>query len=119
MIDRKPLTKGEYAFLAVFQGGLCGCGCGRPLDFLTPHAIRDEHLYSLALGGTNELKNRSLYIAGCTKLKDALDAGRRAKVRSLTGVNKKDQKPKAKINGNPKIQSRPFRQERYDNTRYD
>lgn len=95
-MERRPLTKLEYGRLVAEQSGLCGCLCGKPLVF-EKGAIRDEHLVQLAMGGTNDLSNRSLWLTSCAKLKDVLDAGRRAKVRSLTKSTKKSQAPKAKI----------------------
>lgn len=96
---RKPLTKLQFARLAVEQEGRCGCGCGQKLDF-APKQVRDEHLAQRALGGSEDLSNRSLWRLECTKPKDARDAKARAKVRRLTGANK----PKFK----KKIQSRGF-----------
>ena len=95
-MERRPLTKLEYGQLVAEQSGLCGCLCGKPLIF-EPHQIRDEHLVQLSMGGTNDISNRALYRLQCAKLKDVLDAGRRAKVRSLTKSTKKSQAPKAKI----------------------
>lgn len=116
---RKALGKLDFTRLAVEQSGMCGNLCGRPLVF-EPHQIRDEHLVQLAMGGTNELSNRSLWCNACAKLKDALDAGRRAKVRSLTKSTKKSQKTKAKIPARVGgIPSRPMNQKFKSNTRVD
>ena len=105
MTPRKALTKFEFAQLVLFQQGLCGCGCGDKLVF-KPSQIRDEHLHQLSMGGTNELKNRSLWRLECTKAKDTKDAKVRAKNRSLTGATKKSQKAKVKID------SRPFQKQK-------
>ena len=100
MTPRKALTKFEFAQLVLFQEGLCGCGCGDKLVF-KPKQIRDEHLHQLSMGGSNELKNRSLWRLPCTKDKDAKDSNARAKVRSLTKATKKSQKPKKKWQSRP------------------
>ena len=84
---RKPLRNWEFGKLVLDQGGLCGCGCGEKLIF-GPRLIRDEHLVQLAIGGSNDLSNRSLWRIECTKPKDVKDAKVRAKIRRLTGANK-------------------------------
>ena len=94
--ESKPLTKLQFGQLVAEQKAMCGCLCGKPLVF-EPHQIRDEHLVQLSMGGSDEVSNRSLYRLQCAKLKAVMDAGRRAKVRSLTKATKKSQKPKAKI----------------------
>ena len=110
MTPRKPLTKFEFAQLVLFQQGICGCGCTEKLVF-RPKQIRDEHLHQLSMGGTNELKNRSLWRSECTKAKDDADSKARAKVRSLTGATKKSQKPKKKWQSRP--MSHPTRKRKF------
>lgn len=55
MTPRKPLSRREYALLAMRQEGKCGCGCGRKLDFTKPRQVVDEHLQPLFSNGGNEL----------------------------------------------------------------
>lgn len=81
---RKPLTKLEFARLAVEQEGRCGCGCGQKLDFKA-RQIWDEHLVPLFSLGSNDLENRALYRAECAKAKTATETTGRAKVRRFTG----------------------------------
>ena len=92
-----PLKPWEFAMLAVQQGGLCGCGCGEPLEF-GPRLIRQEHLHQRATGGQHTLKNVSLWrVKPCAVAKDKRDSLDRKKLRSLTKTTKKSQRPKAKI----------------------
>ena len=65
--ERKPLTKKQRAELALRQGGLCGCGCGGKLD--DREGIIDEHVQALALLGSNDLANRSLWRKPCSDAK--------------------------------------------------
>jgi hypothetical protein len=95
-VKRQALTKFQFAQLVLKQEGRCGCGCGQKLVFERGQ-IRDEHLHQIAMGGGNELSNRSLWRLECTKVKDRKDAHARKKVRSLTKATKKSQRPKAKI----------------------
>ena len=92
-IARKPLTKLEFARLAVEQSGKCA-NCGVKLKF-EPHQIRDEHVVSLFGGGTNDLSNRQLWCSDCVKPKNAEEAARHAKIKRLRGETK--QGPKKKI----------------------
>lgn len=92
-VKRKPLTKLEFARLAVEQNGKCA-KCGAKLVF-KPHQIRDEHLISLFGGGGNELENRQLWCVPCTKPKDAEDTTRHAKIKRIRGQTKTG--PKKKI----------------------
>lgn len=82
-IKRRPLTKLEFARLAVEQNGKCA-NCGVKLKF-EPHQIRDEHIVSLYGGGSNDLDNRALWCVPCTKAKDKADSARHAKIRHLRG----------------------------------
>ena len=92
----KKLTKHQFAQLCLEQGGLCGCGCKQKLRFKRGQ-IRDEHLHQRAMGGGDEIENRSLWCLECTKPKDKSDAFERKKLRSLTKATKKSRKPKKKI----------------------
>lgn len=94
-VKRKPLSKLEFARLAVEQNGKCA-KCGAKLKF-EPHQIRDEHLVSLCGGGGNELSNRALWCVPCTKPKDAEDAKRHVKIKRLRGETKNG--PKKEITG--------------------
>ena len=85
-IKRKPLSKLDFARLAVEQEGKCA-KCFAKLKF-EPHQIRDEHLVSLFGGGGNELSNRALWCIDCVKPKNAKDAARHAKIKRLRGETK-------------------------------
>lgn len=101
---RKALTKRQYGKLAVQQNGICGCGCGKPLDFDTDRAITDEHILPLHQGGSNDLSNRKLYISDpCAKAKTKSEAAANAKLRRRRG--EKGQYARRKRNG-PQLQSR-------------
>ena len=91
-IAREPLTKLEFAKLAVEQKGKCA-KCGVKLKF-EPYQIRDEHVVSLFGGGTNDLSNRQLWCADCVKPKNAEDAARHAKIKRLRGEPKQGRKRK-------------------------
>ena len=93
---RKPLSKFEFAQLILEQQGLCGCGCGEKI-ILAPRMTRDEHLHQLATGGSNDLKNRSIWRPECVDVKNRSDAHARKKGRSLLKTTKKSQRPKKKI----------------------
>ena len=82
-IARKPLTKLQFAQLAVEQNGKCA-NCGVKLKF-EPHQIRDEHVISLFGGGSNDLSHRQLWCNECVKQKNADDAARHAKLKRLRG----------------------------------
>lgn len=96
-IARKPLTKLEFARLAVEQNGKCA-NCGVTLKF-EPHQIRDEHVVSLFGGGTNDLSNRQLWCNECVKPKNASDAARHAKIKRLRGETKTGPKKKIQSSG--------------------
>ena len=89
-VKRKPLTKLQFAQLAVEQEGKCG-KCGEKLVF-EKMKIRDEHLGQLSITGRNDLANRALWCVPCTKPKDVADAKIRAKLRRMRGENKPKQK---------------------------
>jgi len=104
---RKPLTRREFGFILMRQGGKCGCGCGEKLDFTKPRAVTDEHLTPLRERGSNELHNRALWLTECTKPKTGKEQHNRAKAaRHEEGRTQAD---KRKRNGS-KIQSRGFKQ---------
>jgi hypothetical protein len=103
MEKRKPLTKREFGFLIIRQGGLCGCGCGRKLDFSKPGLVTDEHLNSLFSLGTNELDNRALWLTVCSVAKTSAEAPGRAKVRRIEqGKTQADRRQNAKATGKHK-----------------
>ena len=108
---RKPLTKREFGFLIIRQEGLCGCGCGRKLDFSKPGLVTDEHLNSLFSLGTNELDNRALWLTVCSVAKTSAEAPGRAKVRRIEqGKTQADRRDRAKAEGRHRpIPSRPLR----------
>ena len=103
----KPLTKMQFGQLVAEQNGLCAT-CKELLVFKPKH-IREEHLHSRALGGKHELRNISLTCIKCAIVKDKADSLARKKLRSLLKTTKKSQKPKQKIQGRTKIQSRGFK----------
>lgn len=96
-IPREPLTKLEFAKLAVEQKGKCA-NCGVKLKF-EPYQIRDEHVISLFGGGTNDIENRELWCVACTKPKNADDAARHAKIKRLRGETKQGRKRKIQSRG--------------------
>lgn len=84
-VERKPLTPKQRAQLALDQDGLCGCGCGGKLDHAREGTI-DEHLDPLALTGTNELTNRSIWRKPCSDAKTrGLDMPRITKAKAQAG----------------------------------
>ena len=106
-VKRKALTKRQYGKLAVQQNGLCGCGCGKPLDFDTDRAITDEHVLPLHQGGSNDLSNRRLYISDpCAKVKTQGEAADNAKLRRRRG--EKGQQKRRRERGASSIQGRGF-----------
>jgi 5-methylcytosine-specific restriction endonuclease McrA len=105
-VKYKPLTKMQFGQLVSEQGGKCAT-CKEPLVFKAKR-IREEHLHSRALGGKHELRNIALTCISCAIKKDKADSLARKKLRSLLKTTKKSQKPKQKIQGRTKIQSRGF-----------
>lgn len=105
---RKPLTRLQFATLILEQSGKCGCGCGKKLQ---ADRIIDEHVTALDFLGSNDLSNRSLWDADCSKAKTAKDVAASAKGRRLRGetgqlARRKERGPLLK--GNGKIASRGF-----------
>ena len=101
---RKPLTRLQFARLALEQEGKCAC-CGERLDF-SPRQIVDEHLHPLADGGGNEITNRALYCYECAKGKTVKEVTPRA--RSLRYAEGRTQYDKRKKAGGSRIRSRGF-----------
>ena len=79
---RKPLTRVQFATLILSQDGRCGCGCGVKLQ---ADRIIDEHVVALDFLGSNELSNRSLWDADCSKRKTAGDLSEAAKGKRIRG----------------------------------
>lgn len=102
----KPLTKMQFGKLVAEQGGLCAT-CSEPLVFKAKQ-VREEHLHQRSMGGKHDLGNISLTCIKCAIKKDKADSLARKKLRSLLKITKKSQKPKQKIKGRTKIQSRGF-----------
>jgi 5-methylcytosine-specific restriction endonuclease McrA len=102
----KPLTKMQFGKLVAEQGGLCAT-CSKPLVFKAKQ-VREEHLHQRSMGGKHDLGNISLTCIKCAIKKDKADSLARKKLRSLLKTTKKSQKPKQKIQGKTKIQSRSF-----------
>jgi len=107
MTARKQLTRREFGFLILKQDCLCGCGCGRKLDFSKPKLVTDEHLVPLFSLGANDLENRSLWLTECSVAKTAAEAPDRAKVRRIEGG--KTQADRRAQRG-PSMKSRGFQQ---------
>ena len=120
---RRPLSRREFGALIIKQNCLCGCGCGKRLDFSKPKLVTDEHLNSLFSGGSNDLENRALWLTECSKPKTSKEAPGWAKVRRIEGCKTQADKRAAKkangthrkMGGKPwpkhgerKMQSRPF-----------
>lgn len=80
---RKPLTRVQFATLILQQEGRCGCSCGKKLQ---ADRIIDEHVQALDFLGSNELSNRSLWDADCSKRKTAGDLKAAAKGKRLRGL---------------------------------
>ncbi len=80
-VERKPLSKFDFATLFLKQGGKCA-KCGAELK---PGKIRDEHLHALHRGGDNSLSNRALWCLPCTKPKDREDKAAIAKSKRIRG----------------------------------
>lgn len=107
-IKRKPLSRVQFAELLLSQSGCCGCGCG---ERLKADEIVDEHLHALALGGGNELTNRSLWRKQCSQKKtDEIDKPASAKTKRLNGETS-SQRTRRERNG-PQIVSRNSLQSR-------
>lgn len=104
MEKRKPLSRLEFARLALEQDGKCAC-CSEKLDF-RPRQIIDEHLHPLADGGSNEMENRALYCVGCAKAKTLKEVTPRA--RSKRYAEGRTQADKRKAAGGSRIRSRGF-----------
>ena len=104
-IKREPLSKLDFAKLAVEQKGKCA-ECGAKLKF-EPYQVRDEHVVSLFGGGTNDIENRELWCVSCTKPKNAKDAERHAKIKRLRGETKNG--PKRKIQSRNTFSEQPKR----------
>ena len=105
MEKRKPLTRLQFARLALDQEGKCA-KCGERLDFDRPRQIVDEHLHPLADGGTNDLSNRALYCVDCAKGKTVKEVTPRA--RSKRYAEGRTQYDKRKRAGGSRIKSRGF-----------
>lgn len=64
-VERKPLTKSQRKELYTRQNGICP-RCGDPKKFTE---MEDDHLWSLAHGGGNNIRNRRLICSFCNKQK--------------------------------------------------
>jgi 5-methylcytosine-specific restriction endonuclease McrA len=109
---RGRLTPAERRELMERQADRCAsCDAslvlaGTPLRILAP--MIDEHLIPLALGGSNDLRNRALYCIGCAKAKTAKDLGDIAKAKRLAFKHGGGRKPTA-----GQIRSRGFQKFNY------
>lgn len=83
-MTRRRLTPKQRQRLLAEYGGKCA-ECGDSLDGLPWVA---DHIHQLAMGGGNEWENFRPLCQPCTRVKDREDAGRRGKVRRLSGLNK-------------------------------
>ncbi len=76
---RKPLTRKQRAALFLRQDGKCP-SCGQRLEIKGNKPVCvDEHVNPLWRGGSNDLENRELWCAPCTKPKTAQESGERAR----------------------------------------
>lgn len=102
----KSLSKMQFGQLVAEQGGKCAT-CKEPLVFKAKQ-VREEHIHQRSMGGKHELRNIILTCIKCAIVKDKADSLARKKLRSLLKTTKKSQKPKQKIQGRTKIESRGF-----------
>ena len=79
-MKRRRLTPREREALWQGQGGLCSCGCARPLG---SGPFDGEHSIPVWLNG--DPKPDALMLVECHKFKTAREAGQRAKVKRITG----------------------------------
>ena len=101
MTGRKSLTKFQFGSLFHKQKGLCGCGCGQPLE---EGQVDEEHtIPNFFKPG----KPDALWRRDCHKKKTAKDKGDIAKANRLAG--KTGQQARRKRNG-PQIKGRGFNQ---------
>ena len=78
--------------VAIENGELVTLHDGRKIEY--------DHIYSLALGGSDEIENMQLITPAAHKAKSKRDGAARKKVRHLTGANKQKRKynwPKRKL----------------------
>ncbi len=81
--ERDRLTRKQIAALFLRQDGRCP-ECDQKLMIKGGQPVFvDEHVNPLWRGGTNELKNREMWCAACTKPKTAAEATQRAKALSV------------------------------------
>jgi len=78
--ERKRLTKKQWTELFIEQDGRCArCGQRLVIKGANEVEIWDEHLLSLAMGGSNALSNRQLWCKICSRVKTDQEAPVRAK----------------------------------------
>jgi 5-methylcytosine-specific restriction endonuclease McrA len=76
---RERLTRKQFVALFMRQDGRCG-NCTQKLEVKGGQVVCvDEHLNPLWRGGSNEMVNRELWCAPCTKPKTAQEAAQRGK----------------------------------------
>ncbi len=73
MTKRRKLPPRDFGTLWNRQQGTCGCGCGESLD---SGPVDVEHQLPVALGGSNDLENLSLWLRPCHKIKTRDDVKR-------------------------------------------
>ena len=91
----------EGGMLSLENGKVCDLGTGQPAEF--------DHVYQLALGGTDDDDNLRPIPPAAHKDKSRGDAKIRAKVRRLTGANKAKPKyrwPKGRKLGIPGLRKK-------------
>lgn len=110
-MKRASLTKRERAAMHASQGGLCGCGCDRPLG----ERYIAEHVWCVAMG--NESKPDALYRADCAAEKTRNDIKLISKTKRQSGkitgqqarrARRKEEGRAPLIRSNPAMQSRGF-----------
>ena len=82
--DRSPLTDQQRAKLFLEKGGRCH-RCTRKI--MAGEKWYDEHVHSLATGGSNDWQNRALSCSNCFAPKNADDAKKVAKIRRVAVAN--------------------------------
>jgi len=102
MSRRRSLTPKERSEMIAAQGGLCGCGCGRPLAGQRTIA---EH--GLAVGLGNSGKPNSIWRWGCSYLKTVNEDNPRMNKADRQG-GRKGQQARRAAGKTAKIPARPF-----------
>lgn len=110
---RRPLAKAERLTLLDQQGDRCGC-CGESLIWTVLDTgqrvygpMIDEHIIPLWQGGSNDLANRQMWCAPCSKAKTKQDLRDIAKVKRL----QRQANPETRRKSPRPMRSRGFRKD--------